>query len=60
MDNGHVTEVVTSMEGKWSRYRGGQFRKKEWSCYRTDKFNGRMVMLQFNGWRIIMLWRWPI
>ena len=32
--NGHVTEVVTLMEGEWSRYRGGDF------------YAGRMVMLQ--------------
>ena len=33
-ENGHVTEVVTLMEG-------------EWSCYTGGKFNGgRMVMLQ--------------
>ena len=24
-ENGHVTEVITLMEGKWSGYRGGQF-----------------------------------
>ena len=29
-----MTEVVTLMEGKWSRYRGGQFIRR------------RMVMLQ--------------
>ena len=35
------------MEGKWSRYRGGQFREGEWSCYGGGQFNeGRMVMLQ--------------
>ena len=33
-ENGHVTEVVTLMEGEWSYYRGGQFNR------------GRMVMLQ--------------
>ena len=32
--NGHVTEVVTLMEGEWSCYRGGYFN------------GGRMVMLQ--------------
>ena len=33
-ENGHVTEVVTLIEG-------------EWSCYRGDHFNeGRMVILQ--------------
>ena len=25
-ENGHVTEVVTLMEGEWSYYRGGQFK----------------------------------
>ena len=35
------------MEGKWSCYRGGQFRDGEWSCYGGGQFNGgRMVMLQ--------------
>ena len=35
------------MEGKWSCYRGGQFREGEWSCYGSGQFNGgRMVMLQ--------------
>ena len=24
-ENGHVTEVITLMERKWSGYRGGQF-----------------------------------
>ena len=24
-ENGHVTEVITLMEGKWSGYRDGQF-----------------------------------
>ena len=33
-ENGHVTEVVTLIEG-------------EWSCYRGDHFNeGRMIILQ--------------
>ena len=33
-ENGHVTEVVTLIEG-------------EWSCYRRDHFNeGIMVILQ--------------
>ena len=33
-ENGHVTEVVTLMEGEWSCYGGGQFK------------GGRMVLLQ--------------
>ena len=33
-ENGHVTEVVTLIEGEWSYYRDGQFKE------------GRMVMLQ--------------
>ena len=33
-ENGHVTEVVTLMEGEWSYYRGGHFN------------GGRMVMLE--------------
>ena len=32
--NGHVTEVVTLMEGERSCYRGGHFMEGEWSCYR--------------------------
>ena len=44
-DDGHVREVVTLMEGKWSCYRGGQFREGEWSCYSGGQFNGgRMVL----------------
>ena len=62
------------MEGKWSRYIGGQF--IQWSCYRGSHFNGgRMVMEvasskegewfcysggQFNGGRIFMLRRRPV
>ena len=33
-ENGHVTEVVSLMEGEWSCYRGGHFN------------GGRMVMLR--------------
>ena len=33
-ENGHVTEVVTLMEGEWSCYEGGYFK------------GGRMVLLQ--------------
>ena len=53
--NGHVTEVVTLMEGEWSCYRGGHFN------------GGRMVVTEvvFNGGSMIMLQRsimereWP-
>ena len=60
-ENGHVTEVVTLMEGEWSCYRGGQFIERrnghvtevvtlmegEWSCYGGGEFKGgRMVLLQ--------------
>ena len=42
------------MEGKWSCYRGGQFREGEWSYYVGGQFNGgRMIMLQ--SW--IVSWR---
>ena len=35
------------MEGKWARYRGGQFSVGECTCYGGGQFNGgRMVMLQ--------------
>ena len=54
--NGHVTEVVTLMEGKRSCYRVVQCREGEWLCYRIGQFNGgRMVMLQFNGGRMVIL-----
>ena len=50
MENGHITEIVSLMEGEWSCYRGVQV-EGEWSCYRSGQFNGRsMVMLQ----------RWPV
>ena len=39
-ENGHFTEVVTLMEGKWSCYRIGQCREGEWLCYRIGQFNG--------------------
>ena len=34
MENGHVTEIASLMEGEWSCYGGGQFKE------------GRIVMLQ--------------
>ena len=34
MENGHITEIVSLMEGEWSYYRDCQFN------------GGRMVMLQ--------------
>ena len=59
-ENGHVTVVVSLMEGGWSCYRAGQFNvarmvmlkwwslmEGEWSCNRGGLTNGgRMVMLQ--------------
>ena len=39
------------MEGKWSCYRGGQFREGECTCYGGG---------QFNGGRMVMLQRWPV
>ena len=50
------------MEGACSYYIGGQFNlgrmlqvvtlmKGEWSCYRNH---------QFNGGRMVMLWRWAV
>ena len=51
MENGHVTEIVSLMEGEWSCYRGGHFNGRSMSCYGGGQFNGdRMVMLQ----------RWPV
>ena len=47
--DGHVTELVSVMEGEWSCYRGEQFnggrvvmlqrwpvKEEAWSCYRGD------------------------
>ena len=39
------------MEEKWSCYRGGQFREGQCTCYGGG---------QFNGWRMVMLQRWPV
>ena len=39
------------MEEKWSCYRGGQFRDGQCTCYGGG---------QFNGWRMVMLQRWPV
>ena len=57
-EKGHVTEVVTLMEGKWSCYRGGQFREGEWLSYGGGQFSGgRMVYRgdHFNGEKMVML-----
>ena len=54
-ENGHVTEVVTLMEGAWSCYTDDQYNGGrmimlrrcaslmvgEWSCYGGCQFNGR-------------------
>ena len=41
-ENDHVREVLSLMEGEWSCYGVGQFKKKEgeWSCYRGCHFSG--------------------
>ena len=44
-------QVVSLIEGKWSCYRGGQFREGEWSYH---------VGGHFNGGRIFMLQRWIV
>ena len=54
--NGHVTEVVTLMEGEWSCSR-------EWSCYGGGQFKeGRMVVIEVasNAGGMVMLERWPV
>ena len=52
-EKGHVTEVVSLMEGEWSCYRSGHFyegimfmstemaslMEGAWSCYRCGHFN---------------------
>ena len=44
MENGHVTEVASLMEGELPYY---SLMEGEWLCYRGGHFNGgRMVMLQ--------------
>ena len=46
-ENGHVTEVVTLMEGEWTCHGDVSLMEGSWSCYRGGQFNvGRMVMLQ--------------
>ena len=49
MENGHVTEVASLMEG-------------EWSCYGGGKLNGRsMVMFRRSLlWRMVILQRKPV
>ena len=62
-ENGHVTVVVSLMDGEWSCY-SGQFNlgkmvmlqrwslmEGEWSFYRGG---------QFNGGRMVMLRRWSV
>ena len=52
MENGHVTEIVSLMEGEWSCYTGGQV-EREWACYRGGQFNGGSIVLP----RLSVLWR---
>ena len=49
-EHGHVTEVASLME-EASCYRGVHLMEEAWSCYRGG---------QFNGGRMVMLWRWPV
>ena len=44
MENSHVTEVASLMEGDWSCYKNGQF----------NGGNGPYRGGQFNGWRIVL------
>ena len=46
-ENGHITEVVTSMEGKWSCYRGGKLEFE----------NGHITLVVI---LMIMLQRWSL
>ena len=62
-EKGDVTEVVTLMEGEWSRYRSGHFNEGfvirevvnlmegEYSCYGGG---------QFKGGRMVKLRRWKV
>ena len=53
-ENGHVTEVVTLMEGEWSYYRSGRFNG-------GGQFKGgRMVVTVVARGRIVMLQRWSL
>ena len=50
-ENGHVTDVVTLMEGEWSYYGGSQFK------------GGRIVIVRrwpVYGGRMYMLWWWSV
>ena len=50
--NGHVTEVVSLMEGEWSLlWWRSRLMEGGWSCYRGGQFNGR---------RMVMLQRWTV
>ena len=40
IENDHVREVLTLMEGEWSCYGGGQFKGGRRSCYGGCHFNG--------------------
>ena len=48
-ENGHVTEVVTLMEGEWSCYGDGALKEGEWFCYRGGLFNGGSWFVLFNN-----------
>ena len=50
--------MITLMERKWSRYRGGQFREVEWSYYSGE--NGHVTKVVTNGGRKGMLQKWSL
>ena len=65
-ENGHVTEVVTLMEGEWSYYGGGQFKGRQNShSYGGGQFRERrmvhvMVVVSLMECRMVMLQRWSL
>ena len=55
IENGHVTEVVTLMEGEWSCYRSGRLKGG------GGQFQGeRMVVTEVARGRIVILQRWSV
>ena len=50
MEGEYDTDVAILIKGEWSCYGGGQFDR------------GSMIVSggQFNGGRMVMLWRWPV
>ena len=49
-EHGHVTQV-SIMEENGHVTEGASLMEGEWSCYRGG---------QFNGERMVILWKWPV